>query len=105
MANPAPLKALTRLRSADFESPLILKAMATASRQLAELKGLSASMPKQGILINTLALQQAKDSSAIETILTTHDELFRSATYPDLFASPAAKEVHDYDNALRVGYP
>lgn len=104
MANLAPLKGLTRLRPADFESPLILKATAIAGRQLAELKGLAASMPNQGILINTLALQEAKDSSAIENIVTTHDELFRSATYPDLFASPAAKEVRDYANALRVGY-
>lgn len=45
-------------------------------------------MPNQAILINTLALQEAKDSSAIESIVTTHDELFRSATCPDLFASP-----------------
>lgn len=104
MANLAPLKGLTRLRSADFESPLILKATAKASRQLAELKGLAASMPNQAILINTLVLQEAKDSSAIENIITTHDELFRSATYPDLFASPAAKEVRDYANALRIGY-
>ena len=96
--------ALTRLRAADFESPAVLKATAVASRRLAELKGMAASMPNQGILINTLVLQEAKDSSAIENIVTTHDELFRSATYPDLFASPAAKEVRHYAQALRVGY-
>ena len=65
-------------------------------------------MPNQGILINTLALQEAKDSSAIENIVTTHDELFRSALsspdHPDLFASPAAKEVRHGVQALRVGY-
>ena len=104
MPPPPPLMPLTRLRAKDFESPNVLKATATASRQLAELKGLAASMPNQDILINTLALQEAKDSSAIENIVTTHDELFRSATYPDLFASPAAKEVRDYAIALRVGY-
>jgi Fic family protein len=60
-------------------------------------------MPNQAILINTLALQEAKDSSAIENIVTTHDELFRASTYPDLFASPAAKEVRHYVQALRVG--
>jgi Fic family protein len=101
---PATVLPLTRLRAADFESPAILKATATASRKLAELKGLAAVIPNQGILINTLALQEAKDSSAIENIVTTHDELFRSATYPDLFASPAAKEVRHYVQALRVGY-
>ena len=99
-----PLQALTRLQPALFETPAVLKKAVTAGRKLAELKGLAASMPNQAILINTLALQEAKDSSAIENIVTTHDELFRSATYPDLFASPAAKEVRHYVQALRVGY-
>jgi Fic family protein len=99
-----PLGPLTRLRAEDFETPAVLKATATASRRLAELKGLAAAIPNQAILINTLSLQEAKDSSAIENIVTTHDELFRSATYPDLFASPAAKEVRHYVQALRVGY-
>lgn len=87
-----------------FESALVLKKTATAGRKLAELKGLAASMPNQGILINTLALQEAKDSSAIENIVTTHDELFRSATYPDLPTSPAAKEVRHYVHALNAGF-
>ncbi len=98
------LQPLTRLHSLVFETPAVLKKTATASRKLAELKGLAASMPNQSILINTLGLQEAKDSSAIENIVTTHDELFRSTTFPDLFASPAAKEVRHYVQALRVGY-
>jgi len=103
-----PLQPLTRLQSAMFETPAVLKKTATAGRQLAELKGLAASMPNQAILINTLGLQEAKDSSAIENIVTTHDELFRASLFspdqPDLFASPAAKEVRHYVQALRVGY-
>lgn len=99
-----PLQPLTRLQPATFETAAVLKKAVTAGRRLAELKGLAASIPNQAILINTLALQEAKDSSAIENIVTTHDELFRSATYPDLFASPAAKEVRHYVQALRVGY-
>jgi Fic family protein len=95
---------LTRLRPAVFEATPVLKKAVTAGRQLAELKGLAASMPNQAILINTLGLQEAKDSSAIENIVTTHDELFRSATYPDLFASAAAKEVRHYVQALRAGF-
>ena len=104
MTGLQPLGPLTRLGPAMFEAPAVLKRLATASRKLAELKGLAASMPNQSILINTLALQEAKDSSAIENIVTTHDELFRSATYPDLVASPAAKEVRHYVLALRVGF-
>ncbi len=99
-----PLQPLTRLQPAIFETPAVLKKVVTAGRELAELKGLAASMPNQAILINTLALQEAKDSSAIENIVTTHDELFRASTYPDLLASPAAKEVRHYVQALRAGF-
>lgn len=63
----------------ELETRAILKKSASAHRFLAELKGVSASMPNQGLLINTLSLQEAKDSSAIENIITTHDALFRSA--------------------------
>ena len=101
---PDPLRLLTRLSATDFEGPLLLKAVAAAGRALAELKGVAGSIPNQGILINTLALQEAKDSSAIENIVTTHDELFRSDTYPDLFTSAAAKEVRHYVQTLRVGH-
>jgi len=59
-------------------------------------------MPNQGILVNTLGLQEAKDSSAIENIVTTHDELFREAL-PDE-ATASAKEVARYRQALRVGF-
>jgi Fic family protein len=99
-----PLQPLSRLLARDFESAAILKATVSASRRLAELKGLAAVIPNQAILINILSLQEAKDSSAIANVVTTHDESFRSATYPDLFASSAAKDVRHYVQALRVGY-
>jgi Fic family protein len=98
------LAPLTRLDATDFESPAVLKAVARAGRKLAELKGLAASMPNQGILINTLALQEAKDSSAIENIVTTHDELFRSDAFPEALSNLAAKEVRHYTQALQVGF-
>jgi len=49
-------------------------------------------------------LQEAKDSSEIENIITTHDELFKDDVLPDAFANPAAKEVLRYRQALRVGF-
>jgi len=58
-----------------FESVAILKALNKAHRYLGELKGVCQSMPNQQILISTLALQEAKDSSEIENIITTQDEL------------------------------
>lgn len=95
---------LAQLDPAQFDTPAILKKVATASRKLAELKGLAASMPNDGILINTLAMQEAKDSSAVENIVTTHDEIFRSDAFPALSANAAAKEVRHYVQALRVGH-
>lgn len=98
------IRPLEQLAVERFETPAILKKLATTSRQLAELKGVAASIPNQGILINTLGLQEAKDSSAIENIVTTHDELFKDDVLPEAFANPAAKEVLRYRQALRVGF-
>lgn len=97
----APLESLNPER---FETVPILKRLASASRALAELKGVAASIPNQGILINTLGLQEAKDSSEIENIVTTHDELFKDDVWPEAFANPAAKEVLRYRQALHLGY-
>ena len=95
---------LEQLDAARFDTPAILKKLASSSRRLAELKGIAASIPNQGILISTLGLQEAKDSSEIENIVTTHDELFKDDVLPDAFANPAAKEVLRYRQALRVGF-
>jgi len=98
------LAPLEQLNPARFDAPAILKRLASSSRALAELKGIAASIPNQGILINTLGLQEAKDSSEIENIVTTHDELFKDDVLPEAFANPAAKEVLRYRQALRVGF-
>ena len=98
------LSPLEQLNPARFDAPAILKKLASSSRKLAELKGIAASIPNQGILINTLGLQEAKDSSEIENIVTTHDELFKDDVLPEAFANPAAKEVLRYRQALRVGF-
>ncbi|MEO8333790.1 MAG: Fic family protein [bacterium] len=95
---------LTDLDPTRFETPSILLRLAAASRQLAELKGVSASIPYAGILINALGMQEAKDSSAIENIVTTHDELFQEGAFPEEAGSPSAKEVLRYRQALRVGF-
>jgi Fic family protein len=95
---------LTSLSPARFETPEILKRLGSASRQLAEFKGVAASIPNQTVLISTLLLQEAKDSSAIENIVTTHDELFRDAAFPEDLGSAAAKEVLRYREALSTGF-
>ena len=86
------------------ETPAVLRALAQAHRHLAELKGRAASIPNQGILIDTLALQEAKASSEIENIVTTQDELFKASVFPENPSSADAKEVARYADALRHGF-
>ena len=88
----------------ELETVPVLKKAASAHRYLAELKGMSRSIPNQSILVNTLALQEAKDSSAIENIITTHDELFREELFPEYASNASAKEVKNYVTALKRGF-
>ncbi len=88
----------------DVESKKILKSLPTAHAALAELKGIASTIPNQIILINTLGLQEAKDSSAIENIITTHDDLYKSQLNLDSFKSLDAKEVQNYVSALKKGF-
>ena len=90
--------------SIELETKPVLKKLARAHQALAELKGVTGIIPNQGILISTLSLQEAKDSSAIENIITTHDELYTSDVSAKQFASYEAKEVYSYAAALRNGY-
>lgn len=98
------IAALDTLDASRFDTPAILKRLAGASRKLAELKGIASAIPNQAILINALGLQEAKDSSEIENIVTTHDELFKDDVSPDTFTNAAAKEVLRYRQALRLGF-
>jgi Fic family protein len=88
----------------DLETIEILKKLATAHRALAELKGIATSIPNESILINTLGLQEAKDSSAIENIITTHDDLYKAELNVKEIKSLNAKEVHNYIEALKKGF-
>jgi Fic family protein len=90
--------------ASDVETKPILKLAASAHRYLAELKGIAATIPNQKILITTLILQEAKDSSAVENIITTHDELFKAELYSNQPISTATKEVQNYAAALQTGF-
>jgi len=88
----------------DIETKKVLKSLPSAHAALAELKGIASTIPNQSILINTLGLQEAKDSSAIENIITTHDDLYKSELCLDSFKSLEAKEVQNYISALKKGF-
>ena len=87
----------------NFKTPRILEELSNASRYLAELKGFANSIPNQHILINAITINEAKDSSAIENIVTTHDSIYKVLTESG-FKESAAKEVVDYRSAIWRGF-
>jgi Fic family protein len=87
----------------DLETKKILKKAIQANRALAKLNGVAKIIPNSQILINSLVLQEAKDSSEIENIITTHDELYRASVDMNNI-SHATKEVQNYSKALLLGY-
>lgn len=66
------------LPAPDLETRAVLKKLPAARAALAELRGVAATISNESILLDTLPLQEAKDSSAVENIVTTHDELFQA---------------------------
>lgn len=88
---------------ADLETPEIFKQLIKAHKRLAELKGTAKTIPNESILIDTLTLQEAKDSSEIENIVTTHDDLYKENILIES-KSNSAKEVYNYARGLRLGF-
>ncbi len=90
--------------AAEIETRAILKKCVTARSALAALQQAAALIPNQDVLINSIPLREAKDSSAIENIVTTNDKLFRFANADPEAADPATKETLRYRTALLKGY-
>lgn len=89
----------------DLETIEVMRQLNRANRKLAELRGVAQTIPNEGILINTLVLQEAKDSSEVENIITTQDDLFKADLNITHGISKAAeKEVMNYREALLVGF-
>lgn len=82
----------------------ILQALNSANRKLAELKGYARKIPNQAMLVNTIALREAKASTAIENIFTTEDELYKALSGNDINLKGNSKEVLRYREALWAGY-
>lgn len=87
----------------DLETKKILKQLARSHRFLAELKGYADLLPNKNILVNAVTINEAKDSSEIENIITTHDELYKALAVSNQ-AEPEAREVANYKKALWRGY-
>ena len=87
----------------EIETTAILKKTIEASRALAELKGAITNLPNPTLFIDTIQLQEARASSAIENIITTHDELFKQSVADKKIDNSAVKEVLHYKDALWYG--
>lgn len=98
-----PYNDLPDLPPPEIESLELMKHVIHAARHLAELKGLCETLPDPGLLLNSIVLQESRDSSAIENIVTTQDELFQAeADGPE--EGSAAKEVLRYREAMYTGW-
>lgn len=88
----------------ELETKAVLKQAISTNRVLANLRGLAAQIPNQGVLINSIVLQEARLSSEIENIVTTSDELYRADADADGKTDPHTKEVLRYREALNFGF-
>lgn len=88
----------------NLETKEVFKHLISAHRYLAQLHGVARIIPNENILISTLTLQEAKESSSVENIVTTQDDLYKTDLEMAYFANPAAKEVLNYRAAILRGF-
>lgn len=84
----------------------IYEQLGKAKEALALLSGRSAAIPNPALLVNSITLQEAKDSSAIENVFTTDDDLYQAYSdqrYDDS-VSASTKEVLRYREAIWEGH-
>lgn len=88
----------------NLETVEILKLAIESNKLLAELKGYCQTLPNPNLLLNTIVLQESKESNAIENIVTTQDELYKATIeLSDTIKNAAAKEVIQYREAMYWG--
>jgi len=104
MRQYAPNKKLEKLppKREKVETLEILRQLSKSSKSLGELKGIAKTIPNQAMLINAVVLQEAKDSSEIENIITTQDELYKALATKGKYTSEI-KEVINYRKAIFLG--
>ena len=86
-----------------IETIAILKQTAKSSLAIAELKGIAKTIPDQKMLVNAIVLKEAKDSSEVENIVTSTDELYEALSAKNVVISPQTKEVVSYRRSIMIG--
>jgi Fic family protein len=106
MGQETPFRLLEKLppQREKIETLRILREANKATSALAELKGITNTIPNQSMLINAIVLQEAKGSSEIENIIITQDELYKALTINKSHLSPQTKEVVNYRKAIFHGF-
>ena len=106
MGQNAPHRVLDKLPPPreKVETIEVLRQTNKSSAALAELKGITQTIPNQAMLINAIVLQEARDSSEIENIITTQDELYKALTINQTRITAEAKEVVNYRKAIFHGF-
>lgn len=89
--------------SIDLNDVETLKLLSNANNKVGELKGIINQLPNRQILLNAITLGEAKDSSEIENIVTTYDEIYKEMT-SESSISANAKEVLKYRKAISLGF-
>lgn len=92
------------IREELYQTIEIFQKLGDAKAALGKLQGRSVVIPNQGLLINTITLQEAKISSEIENIFTTDDELYKAYSDKNTESEGPSKEVLRYREALWSGY-
>ena len=99
--NHLPLLPPPDEKSIDME---VMNKLIKVSTALGKLDGIVKTLPNPEMLVNTIALRESKDSSGIENIFTSNDELYQSLVIETTTISDNAKEVLNYREALDIGF-
>ena len=98
-----PYNELPLISTLEIDASAGLERLAENTHVAIEILNYAAkTLPDPNILLDTLALQEARASSNIENIVTTNDDLYRGVVFEDFTAE--AKEVSRYKDALFAGY-
>lgn len=86
----------------NFDDIEILKTLNKANHKLGQLNGAINQLPNPYVIFNAITLGEAKESSEIENIVTTFDEIFKEMNYSK--SNPSSKEVLNYRQAMLSGF-
>lgn len=98
---------MTSLKKLPFEIDLhtieIYKLLSETNSELGELKGTLYLLPNPNLILSLINISESKDSSEIENIVTTYDDIFKELAL-NKSKNPETKEVINYKEAIELGF-